>query len=304
MLDGGPSLGAGPIAERLEVFRRDHDRFRAAVVNEPRGHDGLVGALLCEPEHSDSTAGVVFFNNVGYLGMCGHGAIGVVATLAHLGTIGPGPVRLETVVGPVTAILHDDGRVSVENVASWRKAKHVAAEAPGLGHIVGDVAWGGNWFYLIDSHGLALEYDQISRLTDYAQRAREAIRAAGFPEVDHVELFGPAHGIAGPAARSFVLCPGLAYDRSPCGTGTSAKLASLAADGKLAAGAMWTQQSIIGSVFTAEYRWLDRETGSIVPTITGRAFISAEATLRLDERDPFCWGIEIPAGPDRRACIG
>jgi 4-hydroxyproline epimerase len=287
---GGPDLGPGTMAERLARFRDRHDRFRSAVVNEPRGNDVLVGALLCEPSEPGSTAGVVFFNNVGYLGMCGHGAIGVVTTLAHLGRLSPGPLRLETCVGTVTATLREDGAVSVANVTSYRRAKDVVIEAPGLGCVTGDVAWSGNWFFLIESHGLSLDLSEVPRLTDYARRVRQAVNAQGFPEVDHVELFGPPHA-AGAHSRNFVLCPGMAYDRSPCGTGTSAKLACLAADGKLPASAIWTQESILGSTFVGSYQWLDRAAGTVVPTITGRAFVTAEATLLLDDRDPFCWGI-------------
>ena len=298
---GGPDLGAGPVADRLKVFRERHDRFRAAVVNEPRGSDVLVGALLVEPSDKSCAAGVIFFNNVGGLGMCGHGTIGLVVTLAHLGKIKPGEHRLETPVGVVTATLHTDGSVSVENVPSYRKAKGVTVEVPDSSftpstgrsnqRVTGDVAWGGNWFYLIENHGQALELANVEGLTDFTWRIRQAINRQGFPEVDHVELFGPPK-TAGAHSRNFVLCPGKAYDRSPCGTGTSAKLACLAANAKLAEGQPWVQESIIGSTFTGRYRWLDRAKGEVAPTITGAAFVTAEATLVLDDQDPFCWGIQ------------
>jgi len=287
---GGPDLGGGSLKERLENFRAHHDRFRSAVVNEPRGSDVMVGALLCEPVDKSCAAGVIFFNNVGYLGMCGHGTIGLVVTLAHLGRIQPGEHRLETPVGVVNATLHPDGSVSVANVPSWRKVNGVEVEVPGLGKITGDVAWGGNWFFLVEQHPWSLDLKNVEQLTDAAWRIRQAVNAQGFPEVDHVELFGqpPANDAH---SRNFVLCPGKAYDRSPCGTGTSAKLACLAADGKLAEGETWTQESILGSRFTARYRWQDRARGVVVPTITGTAHVTAEATLLMDERDPFCWGI-------------
>ena len=290
VIAGGPDLGAGPLAGRLQRFRERHDRFRSAVVNEPRGSDVLVGALLCAPVDTSCAAGVIFFNNVGYLGMCGHGTIGLVATLAHLGRIAPGEHRIETPVGTVTATLHADGSVSVENVPSHRQAKAVAVKVPGLGRVIGDVAWGGNWFYLVENHGQEVALSNVERLTDVAWRIRQAVNAQGFPDVDHVELFGPPTA-PGARSKSFVLCPGKAYDRSPCGTGTSAKLACLAADGKLAAGESWVQESILGSTFTARFRWRDRARGVIQPTIAGSAFVNAEATLLLDDRDPFCWGI-------------
>jgi 4-hydroxyproline epimerase len=287
---GGPPLGAGTMAERLVRFRRDHDRFRSAVVNEPRGSDVLVGALLCEPSDSSCAAGVIFFNNVGYLGMCGHGTIGLMATLAHLGRIGPGEHRLETPVGIVTAALNTDGSVAVVNIPSYRKAKGVTALVPDIGQVSGDVAWSGNWFFLVKKPARELKLSNIDELTLHAWRIRQAVNAGGYPEVDHVELFGPPQGPGG-QSRNFVLCPGKAYDRSPCGTGTCAKLACLAADGELAEDQPWIQESIIGSTFQGSFRWLDRAAGTIIPTISGTAFITAEATLLLEESDPFCWGI-------------
>jgi 4-hydroxyproline epimerase len=290
VVGGGPQLGGGTVAEQLQVFRSRHDNFRSAVVNEPRGSDVIVGALLVPPSESSCVIGVIFFNNVGCLGMCGHGTIGLMATLAHLGRIKPGDHRIETSVGVVTATLHPSGAVTVANVPSWRTRKAARVEVPGLGPIEGDVAWGGNWFYLVEKHGETLSLSNVDRLTDVCWRIRQAVNAQGFPEIDHVELFGPPT-VAGAHSRSFVQCPGKAYDRSPCGTGTSAKLACLAADGKLAPGEAWVQESIIGSTFTGKFEWIDKAAGTISPSINGTAFVNAETTLLLDERDPFCWGI-------------
>jgi len=286
VVNGGPALGRGPMAERVKRFRERHDRFRSAIVNEPRGSDVIVGALLVAPHDRSCDVGVIFFNNVGYLGMCGHGTIGLIATLAHLGRIKPGEHRIDTCVGPVTATLHKNGSVSVANVPSYRKAKAVSVKVPGIGKVTGDIAWGGNWFYLIEQHGQKLELANVEQLTDYTWRVRQAINRE-FPEIDHIELFGPPTQ-RGAHSRNFVLCPGKAYDRSPCGTGTSAKLACLAADGKLAEGEEWVQESIIGSTFRGTYR---RDGEKIIPTITGTAFVNSEATLLLNENDPFCWGI-------------
>lgn len=287
---GGPELGDGPLAARRERFQQQFDRFRSAVVNEPRGSDVVVGALLVEPEDKTCATGVIFFNNVGYLGMCGHGTIGLVVTLAYLGRIKAGEHKIETPVGIVTATLQRDGAVSVTNVPSWRAKKGVTVEVPGIGAVTGDVAWGGNWFYLVEKHGQELALGNVDRLTDYCWRIRQAINAQGFPEVDHVELFGPPTG-SGAQSRNFVQCPGKAYDRSPCGTGTSAKLACLAADGKLGENEEWIQESIIGSRFSGKFRWLDRASGKVSPVITGTAFVNAESTQLLDDQDPFCWGI-------------
>jgi len=288
---GGPDLGGGTVREQLERFRRDHDRFRSAVVNEPRGSDVMVGALLVPPHDPSCRFGVIFFNNVDTLWMCGHGTIGLVATLAHLGLIGPGEVRLDTAVGPVAATLHTDGTVTLANVPSYRHAKQVAVEVPGLGVVRGDIAWGGNWFFLVEQHGLTVALEHVEALTDYAWKVRQALGAQGIVgadggEIDHIELFAPT-----PTAdsRNFVLCPGKAYDRSPCGTGTSAKVACLAADGKLAEGATWKQESVIGSHFLASYRRLPD--GQVQPLVTGRAFVQADATFLFHPEDPFAWGI-------------
>ena len=309
VVSGGPELGAGTVAEQLERFRERFDRFRSAIVCEPRGSDVVVGALLTTPAHPTCSAGVIFFNNVGYLGMCGHGTIGLVATLAHLGRIEPGVHRIETSVGIVTATLHPDQTISVENVPSWRLAKDVPVAVPGLGAIAGDVAWGGNWFFLTEAHRQALELNGVETLVDVARRIRLAVNAQGFPQVDHVELLGPPLGAAA-HSRNFVLCPGNAYDRSPCGTGTSAKLACLAADGKLREGDIWVQEGILGTCFRGSWHARrNRESAApapgqsaappripagtveIIPTITGSAQVTAETTLLLDETDPFCWGI-------------
>ncbi|MCE9673043.1 proline racemase family protein [Myxococcus stipitatus] len=290
--EGGPELGEGDLAALRERFRERFDAFRKAIVCEPRGSDVMVGALLCPPANPSSVAGVIFFNNVGYLGMCGHGTIGVVKTLEYLGRVGPGVHALDTPVGVVKATLHPDGRVSIANVPSYRLAHDVPVSVPGHGEVRGDIAWGGNWFFLSRARHVALELANIPALTAYTSAIKQAladqrITGAGGAEIDHVELYSPSPS-PGANARNFVLCPGLAYDRSPCGTGTSAKLACLAADGELAEGATWVQESIIGSRFEGRYV---RDGERILPTITGTASVNAESTLLVDPADPFAWGI-------------
>ena len=286
---GGPDLGNGPLSERRKIFRDKFDDLRSAIVNEPRGSDVIVGALLCEPCDKTCAAGVIFFNNVSVLNMCGHGTIGLVVTLAHMGRIKPGVHKIETPVGIVTATLHDDSSVSVANVPSYRKEKQFAVTLPDGRKFAGDIAWGGNWFYLVENHGLELTLANIENLTGLSWQLRVALNAAGFPDVDHVELFGPP-ALAGSHSRNFVLCPGNAYDRSPCGTGTSAKLACLFADGKLLEGETWRQESVVGSCFDGSVTIVN---GEIIPTIRGEAHVCAEATLLLDERDPFRFGIRV-----------
>lgn len=289
---GGPDLGSGSTAEQLARLRSSFDAFRSAVVNEPRGSDVLVGALIVSPADASCAAGVIFFNNVSYLGMCGHGTIGLMRTLQYLGRIAPGEYRIETPVGAVTTRLDYDGRVSVRNVASYRYASSVSLEVPGVGRVTGDIAYGGNWFFLVDGHGFPLSLEHVDRLTEVTWRIRQALGLQGITgadgaEIDHIELFAPSDS-EDTDSRNFVLCPGKAYDRSPCGTGTSAKLACLAADGKLAPGQIWRQAGILGTVFEG---WYETTEAGIVPTISGRAWITADATLLLDKTDPLCWGI-------------
>ncbi len=302
VVDGGPKFGSISVADQLTQLRQSHDDLRRICIHEPRGGEVWVGALLCRPKDPTCAAGVIFFNNVGYLGMCGHGTIGLVATLAHLGRIdtsdatqkGAVSLRIETPVGPVDALWHGDAKASITNVVSRRVAKDVAIEVPGIGTIRGDVAWSGNGFFLVKECGERIAKDNIPRLSEVAKKIRVAINAAGFADVDHIELFGPP-AVAGANSRNFVLCPGGAFDRSPCGTGTSAKLACLAADGLLGEGAVWTQESIIGTTFEGTYRWKNRESGEIIPTISGTAFVTAHADLMVDPSDPFPTGLgDIP----------
>lgn len=297
IVEGGPNLGTGSLRERLNIFREQFDDIRSAVINEPRGSDVLVGGLLCTPTDPTCAAGVIFFNNTGYLHMCGHGTIGLMVTLRWMKQLGPGAHRIETPVGIVTATLLDEQRVSVQNVSSYRYRKSVSIDVPGHGPVTGDIAWGGNWFFLVSDHGQDLELARAKELTDFTLQIREALEHNGITgadggEIDHIELFGPP---SQPTAdsRNFVLCPGGAYDRSPCGTGTSAKLACLAADGKLQAGSIWRQESIVGSIFEGSWQadGNSAEKHAIIPTITGSAWVTGESSLILQSTDPFHAGI-------------
>jgi len=290
VMDGFPALAGNSIAAQLDNLRTHHDAWRRACLLEPRGNDVLVGALYCAPVTPGATCGVIFFNNAGYLGMCGHGTIGLVASLHYLGRIEPGVHTVDTPVGPVAATLHADGALTLRNVPAYRFRQRVAVEVPGHGVVHGDIAWGGNWFFLVSEHGQALQMDNVDALTDYTWAMLKALERQGIygedgALIDHIELFADdAHA----DSRNFVMCPGKAYDRSPCGTGTSAKLACLAADDKLAPGETWVQASITGSQFEGRYEW-DGE--RVRPYITGRAYMTADSTLLIDAQDPFAWGI-------------
>lgn len=295
VLSGGPDLGKGPISERLRTLRSDYDHYRRAILCEPRGSEVLVGALLLEPCDSKSAAGVIFFNNAGYLGMCGHGTIGVAATLAYAGRIGVGQHVFETPVGNVSVRLADNGEVTVTNVDSFRYRQHVAVEVPGYGKLYGDVAWGGNWFFLVEEHPFTLSLEHVDDLTEFTWQVRCALRAAGITgsngaEIDHIELFSAPFDPAN-HSRNFVLCPGKTYDRSPCGTGTSAKLACLAASGKFSPEDVWRQEGILGTVFTGE---IQREGDRIIPRISGSAYVTGESTLIFEPDDPLRNGITSP----------
>lgn len=293
ILEGGPDLGTGPLSERCALFAQKFDRYRAMCVLEPRCSDAAVGALLCAPHDPSCSVGVIFFNTAGYLGMCGHGAIGLAATLAFLGRLQPGGHRFDTPVGAVIVNLLSPNEAQIENVASYRYRKDVSVEVPDHGPVTGDIAWGGNWFYLIDGAPAALTLNNVPELKYASMKIRHALMEAGVTgeggaEIDHIEFFEKPMG-ADADSRNFVLCPGGAYDRSPCGTGTSAKLACLAADGKLAPGEVWRQESIVGSRFTASYR--QGEAGRIIPSITGSAYVCGETQLIFEDGDPFRLGI-------------
>jgi 4-hydroxyproline epimerase len=292
VIDGFPDLGGRSMSETLEIFRRDHDDLRRAIVCETRGHDAIVGALLCAPLDREAAAGVNFVNHVGYLGMCGHGTIGLIKTLDYLGRVGPGVHKIETPVGSVDAELNADGSVTVANVPSFRHAKDVVVDVRGHGRVSGDIAYGGNWFFLLTEDAPPkVEFQNLGSLTVFASAVRTALAAnnitgADGAEIDHIELFAPTPNAD---SRNFVLCPGLEYDRSPCGTGTSAKLACLYSDGKLQQGEVWRQESIVGSIFEGRVRV---EGDKIIPLITGTAHVTAEIELILDPADPYRFGIK------------
>ena len=288
VIAGWPVLEGSTMAARRDDLLRRHDPLRQAVVCEPRGHDALVGALLTPPVDPGSAAGVVFFNNAGTLGMCGHGLIGVVRTLEHLGRLAVGRARVDTPVGTVGAELHDDGSVTIENVPATCQALDVEVKVSGVGGIRGDIAWGGNWFFLAEIPEPALELRNLAELTNLTTRIVGALREQGVTgangaEIDHVELIGPP-GRADADARNFVLCPGLAWDRSPCGTGTSARMAALAARGQLRPGQRWRQESLTGGLFEG---WLEERGKDLVPHVSGRAFVTGRATLLFDPGDPL-----------------
>lgn len=294
VIEGGPQL-QGTMAERLTQLREWHDHFRSGVVNEPRGSDVLVGALLMPPTQPDCAAAVIFFNNVGYLGMCGHGTIGLMTTLAWLGRLQPGAHRIETPAGVVAVQLEADGAVMLRNVPSWLYRADVRVQVEGYGEVSGDIAYGGNWFFIVPWDQPPL-VNNADALIDITKRIRAALERAGITGadgavIDHIELSAPPVA-SGNDGRNFVLCPGLAYDRSPCGTGTSAKVAALASRGKLAARKVWRQESVTGSVFECWHDGIAEDANrSVTPSLRGRAWVTADLHLLFDDADPLRNGV-------------
>jgi len=292
IIDGGPDLGSGSLADQLRCLAEDHDDFRRRTILQPKCSEEMVGALLCQSPNPECAAGVIFFNNAGYLGMCGHGTIGLAVTLAFLGRLSLGYHLIDTPSGIVRVELRSTNEVTVENVPSYRLHKDVGLWVEGVGKISGSVAWGGNWFFLADKCPVEFSRDNIPELTDAASAIKRglvenAIFGADGAEIDHVEFFAPSSG-AEVDSCNFVLCPGLAYDRSPCGTGTSAKIACLAEDGTLMPGEEWVQESIMGSRFVGSYRRGDDD--EVIPSITGSAYIVGDIELIEQTGDPFAHG--------------
>lgn len=289
ILEGGPDLGTGPLAERARRLAEDHAPFWRGLASEPRGQAAMVGALLVPPVDAGASAGVIFFDAAAVIGMCGHGTIGLVVTLAHLGRIGPGRHLVETPAGPVIADLHDGNTVTVTNVESRRVGAGVTVEVDGYGTVTGDLAYGGNWFFIVENSPLPVERAAIRPLTDLAAAIRAATAAQGVTgergePVDHVVLLAPSPR-AGIAARAFTLCPDDTYDRSPCGTGSSARLACLAADGRLAPGEEIVQESVTGSTFRLSFA--PGPNGGVLPRITGQAWILADSRMVFQDGDPL-----------------
>lgn len=295
ILNGGPELGSGPMAERVRCLANNHDAFCKSVLLEPRGQSGMVGALLVAPDDVGCETGVIYFDANAILGMCGHGTIGLGVTLAHLGRIAPGTHKFETPAGIISIDLLDTSTVRVTNIESRQVQEAVSIEIDKYGVFTGDLAYGGNWFFIVDPSPIPVEVANIRVLTDLAIAIREACTAQGVTgengeNVDHVILQGQPD-TESVSSRNFVLCPDNEYDRSPCGTGSSARLACLAAAGVLAPGEEIVQQSIIGSTYNMSYQ--PGISGGVIPKLTGQAHVMAESRLIFAQNDPFRMGIHL-----------
>ena len=291
-LVAGLDLGMGSVRERRDRFRDRYDHVRSALVGDPRGTNAMVGVILVPPADPSCRFGAFYVNRVGYLDMCGHATIGLAVTLGSQGIIEPGSFRLETPAGVVGVMWHGGGAASFECVPPRRIAKSLALACDDGSRVTGDVATSGLWFFICRDHGLAVEPAAIPALTERAWSIRRALEARGITGdggevIDHVVLLGPPRE-PGNDGRAFVLCPDGAFDRSPCGTGTSALVGCLLDDGMLAEGRTWRQESVLGGVYEARIR---REQGVAVPTVRGRAWLTAETTLHFAADDPYRIGL-------------
>jgi 4-hydroxyproline epimerase len=291
-LVAGLDLGMGSVRERRDRFRDRYDHVRSALVGDPRGTNAMVGVILVPPADPSCRFGAFCVNRVGYLDMCGHATIGLAVTLGSQRIIEPGSFRLETPAGVVGVMWHGGGAASFECVPPRRIAKGLALACDDGSRVTGDVATSGLWFFICRDHGLAVEPAAIPALTERAWSIRRALEARGITGdggevIDHVVLLGPPHE-PGNDGRAFVLCPDGAFDRSPCGTGTSALVGCLLDDGILAEGRTWRQESVLGGVYEARIR---REQGVAVPTVRGRAWLTAETTLHFAADDPYRIGL-------------
>lgn len=295
VIDGCDEPLGETIEEKRHYFDKHLDWLRTAVICEPRGHEAIVGAFLCKPTNPDCVAGVIFFNNVGTLNGCLHGTMGVAVTMLHLGLIEIGEHKLETPSGVVSFTISHSGQVRVRNVRSYCYQQDVVIEIPEYGPVKGDIAWGGNWFFLTNPPPqIKIECHNIEKLTHFAWTIRRHLNEAGITgeaggEIDHIELFGPPSNPEKSDSKNFVLCPGKVYDRSPCGTGTSAKLACLFASSELKENQLWRQAGILDTVFEGYFEMAQE--GGILPHVSGSAFITAEAILIIDPSAPFAFGI-------------
>ncbi len=285
---GFPDLGTGSILQRSEMMTKNFSDLCSGIVREPRGHEAMVAALLLEPADKSCDHGVIFFNNVGSLGMCGHGTMGVVRALRDQGFMGSDTVTFETPAGNVDAAIDEAGRISVVNVESYCYRRQVEVELSSGQKVIGDIAWGGNWFFLTGSNGWPLDVRESPILIDFASEIRVALESNGIcgeggAPIDHVELHESLQG-GQQGVRSFVMCPGMEWDRSPCGTGASATVASMADQQLISPGETWIQESILGGRFEVTYELGER---GIIPTISGRAWPCSRGELIFEEDDPF-----------------
>ncbi|MFW6692287.1 proline racemase family protein [Streptomyces sp. MAR4 CNX-425] len=314
VVTGGVGVVPGAtMAERRAYFAEHLDDVRRLLVNEPRGHAAMSGAILQPPTRPDADYGVLYIEVSGLLPMCGHGTIGVATVLVETGMVPVTEpvtrVRLDTPAGPVTAeVAVSGGRaesVTFRNVPSFALELDAAVEVPGLGRVTYDMAYGGNFYAILpaDSLGIPFAKAEKQRMLDVGLAIMAAVNEQrrpvhpadpGIAGCKHVQLTAPPAGGGADARNAMVIHPGW-FDRSPCGTGTSARMAQLYARGELALGADFVNESLLGTLFTGR---LEEETavGGVraqIPAVTGRAWITGMGQYLLDPEDPFPAGFTL-----------
>jgi len=310
---GGPMLPHAPMADRRQIFMRDHDWVRRALMFEPRGHDVMSGSILYPPSAPDYDLAVLYIEVSGCLPMCGHGTIGTVTAALEAGLVIPreaGRLALETPAGRVDVEYASDGpyvdQVRLFNVPSYQHAAGVRIEVAGLGEIVVDVAYGGNYYAIIEPQanwaGLdSMGASDIQRLSPLVRRAAQAAVAPMHPEDARIAGISHVMWCDKPRdpradARNAVFYGEKAIDRSPCGTGSSARMAQLAAQGRLAVGDGFVHESIIGTMFDCRVEAAAMVGGmaAIRPSVAGWARVIGHNTIYVDDRDPLAHGFQVP----------
>jgi 4-hydroxyproline epimerase len=312
VVGGGPLLPGVPMAEKRQIFMRDHDWVRRALMFEPRGHDVMSGSILYPSSREDCDLGVLYIEVTGCLPMCGHGTIGTVTVALEEGLVQPrtpGRLSLETPAGVVGVEYRQEGafveEVRLFNVPAYLHAEAVTLDVPGLGPLVVDVAYGGNYYAIVEPQPGWPGLDAVSArdLINWSPAVRAAAHAAVAPvhpederirNVTHVMWCGPARDSRA-HARNAVFYGDAAIDRSPCGTGSSARMAQLTARGALQIGDTFVHESIIGSLFDCrvESAATVGNFAAIRPSVAGWARVTGHNTIFVDDRDPFAHGFQV-----------
>jgi len=309
---GGPQLEGDSMSDKRQHFLNEYDWIRKGLMFEPRGHDMMSGSILYPPADSANDTGILFIETSGCLPMCGHGTIGSVTIMIQEGLVQPktqGKLRLETPAGLVEAEYRMEGErvssVKIKNVASFLAGENLETECPDLGKLTFDVAYGGNFYAIIDpqENFSGLQDYKADQLISWSRELRRRInKEHDFVHPEDERIGGVSHIMwtgdtidEKATARNAVFYGDKAIDRSPCGTGTSARMAQWAAKGKLKQGNEFIHESIIGSRFIGRIE--DRtEVGgkqAIIPSIEGWARITGYNTITIDDDDPYAHGFQV-----------
>lgn len=309
---GGPNLQGASMLEKRAHFLAEYDWIRHGLMFEPRGHDMMSGSILYPPTRPDCDVAILFIETSGCLPMCGHGTIGTVTTAIERGLVTPkvpGVLRLDTPAGLVVAEYRQEGQfveeVKLTNVPAFLHSEGLTAHVEGLGEVSVDVAYGGNFYAIVDPQPAFRDMADHSAgdLLRWSPILRQALNQKyTFQHPEKPEISGLSHILwtgkptrPEATARNAVFYGDKAIDRSPCGTGTSARMAQWAAKGRLAEGDSFVHESIIGSMFKGRVEGTATVAGkpAIIPSIAGWARVTGYNTIFIDDRDPFAHGFQV-----------